>query len=269
MKTVTQRRIQEFNLGSTVTWASAKAHCESVTNRKLAAGREICSSCAGLFYFEAFDKFNGNIWVPVGDSENEWIRAGSSNLCNSHSVSVKGLCRNEGHKKPSWGTSGTGSYKGRVFCTAPLEAAAVATEATSMSPAKCVALCFITFGARALQLQGPSPGTSVSTCAAQLETIKANDKEAAAKCAAVVQLAKDVKTELAKRGGKGSHALIKKSPQWPHVTDWPEDECKQYAEILKQLDEQKTHCDSRAGGCQFDLEGAIKDFQRIKKEEGC
>mmetsp|Transcript_9876 Transcript_9876/g.19048 ORF Transcript_9876/g.19048 Transcript_9876/m.19048 type:complete len:140 (-) Transcript_9876:34-453(-) len=138
-----------------------------------------------------------------------------------------------------------------------------------MSLAKPAVLCLVILGTRAIQLQGPPAGTN-NTCTAQLDTIKASDKEAAAKCEAVVQLAKDVKAGLAKRAnGTGGIGGMKKPPQWPHVKPWPENNCKQYDEILEQLDKQRKHCDQRVGGCQFDLEGTIKDIQKLQKEDGC
>ena len=53
------------------------------------------------------------------------------------------------------------------------------------------------------------------------------------------------------------------------MTEWPEDECKQYNELVAQLDKQRAHCDKKVGGCQFDLEETIKDIQQLKQEEHC
>ena len=154
--------------------------------------------------------------------------------------------------------------------TAAAGAATSTEEAANMSFAKPAVFCLIILGATAIRLQVPPTGKNVDACTAQLDMIRASDEEAAAKCAAVVQLGKYVKAELAKCGSDvGGHAGIKKPPQWPHVTEWPEDECKQYDEILAQLDKQRAHCDKRVGGCQFDLEGTIRDIQTLKKEDGC
>ena len=58
-------------LGCTMTWASAKAHCESL-GRRLCRASEILDA-SGKFIF---GPMAGDHWTPVLDAENEWVQIG-------------------------------------------------------------------------------------------------------------------------------------------------------------------------------------------------
>jgi hypothetical protein len=63
--------VSASTLGCTMTWASAKAHCESL-GRRLCRASEILDA-SGKFIF---GPMAGDHWTPVLDAENEWVQIG-------------------------------------------------------------------------------------------------------------------------------------------------------------------------------------------------
>ena len=93
-------------LGCTMTWASAKAHCESL-GRRLCRASEILDA-SGKFIF---GPMAGDHWTPVLDAENEWVQIGEWEKSghgrhgmahNSLTNGTKGAC---GYAAPAWGLS--------------------------------------------------------------------------------------------------------------------------------------------------------------------
>ena len=98
--------VSASTLGCTMTWASAKAHCESL-GRRLCRASEILDA-SGKFIF---GPMAGDHWTPVLDAENEWVQIGEWEKSghgrhgmahNSLTNGTKGAC---GYAAPPWGLS--------------------------------------------------------------------------------------------------------------------------------------------------------------------